>query len=563
MKPGSPFRFSLRLKLALVALSLLALPWVGYQYVQEMERFLLEAQKQTLTATAQAVATALHERPQLMRLKPGENAVRQAAEDSLRQAAELAERSGMPVVVEEIGRESAMTERQSVAEINAILKGLERSTARIWVVNRELKLLALAGSLKPKAQPAEPAVSAERVWRDILASIWRDILSRILPRPAEDFDEALDEDVLGTGREVAHALLGAPATRLRNSADGRAVIVSAAHPIWSGDTVAGAVVVEETTHSILSVRNQALERLLLTTIVVFALTAVVLLGFATRLSHRIRRLRDEAESAVDARGRLKRLTSASQAGDEIGDLSRSFSTVLAKLAQHHGYLESLAGRLSHELRTPIAVVRSSLENLRAEADAAKAQVYLERAEEGLARLSKILTRMSEASRLEQSLRTEACERFDLAAVAAECVSGYRHAYPQQGFAWLPPDQVLMVEGSPDLLVQLLDKLVANAVDFSRAGEPVRIELACERNNAQLVVINAGPPLPPEMRGRLFEAMISSRPDRGNMGNAGPHLGLGLYIARLIAEFHGGTIVAENRTDGDGVAVTVTLPLAPG
>jgi signal transduction histidine kinase len=89
---------------------------------------------------------------------------------------------------------------------------------------------------------------------------------------------------------------------------------------------------------------------------------------------------------------------------------------------------------------------------------------------------------------------------------------------------------------------------------------VRIELTRERNNAQLAVINAGPLLPPEMQGRLFEAMISSRPDRGNEE---PHLGLGLYIARLIAEFHGGTIVAENRAGGDGVAVTVTLPLVPG
>jgi len=561
MKPNPWFRVTLRLKLALVALSLLALPWVGYQYVQEMERFLLDAQKQTLVATARAVATALHERPQLMRLKPGESAARQAAEDRLRQAAELADRIGEPVVVEEIGRESAQSERQSVAEIEAILRGLERSTARIWVVNRELKLLALAGSLKPKTQPeaGEAARSSERIWRDILASIWGDVLSRILPRPAEDFDEALDEDVLGTGREVAHALLGAPATRLRNSADGRAVIVSAAHPIWSRDSVVGAVVVEETTHSILSVRNQALERLLLTTIVVFALAAAVLLGFATRLSNRIRRLRDEAESAVDAHGRLKQLISGSQAGDEIGDLSRSFSAVLAKLSQHHGYLESLAGRLSHELRTPIAVVRSSLENLRLEADPAQAQVYLERAEEGLSRLSKILTRMSEATRLEQSLRTEARERFDLAAVAAECVSGYRLAYSQQSFEWLPPDQTLMVEGSPDLLVQLLDKLVANAVDFSRAGEPVRIALARDRNNAQLVVANAGQPLRPEVQGRLFEAMISSRPDRGNEE---PHLGLGLYIARLIAEFHGGTIAAENRAGGDGVAVAVTLPLAP-
>ncbi len=548
------FRITLRLKLALVALTLLALPWVGYRYVQEMEGFLLEAQQQALLATARAVATALHERPQLMRVKPAQNdAARRAAEDSLRQAAERADRSGQPVVVEEIGRESVMSEQQSVAEISAILRGLERSTARIWVVNRELKLLALAGSLKPQ-------LPAENAGGEGAARLWRDILARIVPRPDEDFDEALDEDVLAAGREITRALLGAPATRVRNSADGRAVIVSAAHPIWSRDNVVGAVVVEETTHSILSVRSQALERLLLTTIVVFALAAAVLLGFATRLSNRIRRLRDEAESAVDAHGRLKRLTAGSQAGDEIGDLSRSFSAVLAKLAQHHGYLESLAGRLSHELRTPIAVVRSSLENLRLEQDPAQARVYLERAEEGLARLSKILTRMSEASRLEQSLSSEARERFDLAAVVAECVNGYRLAYPQQAFALQAPAQALAVEGSPDLFAQLLDKLVANAVDFGRAGSPIRIELARIGDACRLAVINAGPPIPDEVHGRLFESMISARSERGG---SEPHLGLGLYIARLIAEFHGGSIAAANLPDGSGVAVRLTFPLAPG
>lgn len=554
MKAGSSFRFSLRLKLALVALTLLALPWVGWRYVQEMERFLLEAQQQALLATARAVATALHERPQLMRVKPAQaDAAQRAAEERLRQAAERAEKSGQPVVVEEIGRESGVSEQQSVAEIGAILRGLERASGRIWVVNRELKLLALAGSLKPQA-PAENAAG------EGAARLWRDLLGRIVPRPAQDFDEALDEDVLGTGREIAHALLGAPATRLRNSADGRAVIVSAAHPIWSRDNVVGAVVVEETTHSILAVRSQALERLLLTTIVVFALAAAVLLGFATRLSNRIRRLRDEAESAVDARGRLKRLTSGSQAGDEIGDLSRSFSAVLEKLAQHHGYLESLAGRLSHELRTPIAVVRSSLENLKLEQDPAQRQVYLERAEEGLSRLSKILTRMSEATRLEQSLHAETRSRFDLAEVLRECVSGYRLAYPERTFELQAPAQPLRADGSPDLFAQLLDKLVANAVDFGRPGTPIRIALAQAGHAAQLTVTNSGPPIPDAVRGRLFESMISARVERAG---SEPHLGLGLYIARLIAEFHGGNIAAANLPDGSGVSVRLTLPLGAG
>ncbi|MBM3390451.1 MAG: hypothetical protein FJY34_00525 [Betaproteobacteria bacterium] len=545
------FRITLRLKLALVALTLLALPWVGWRYVQEMERFLLEAQQQALLATARAVATALHERPQLMRVKPAQNdEARRAAEESLRQATERAEKSGQPVLVEEIGRESGVSEQQSVAEIGAILRGLERSTSRIWVVNRELKLLALTGSLKQAAAP-------ENGDGDGAARLWRDILARIVPRPAEDFDEALDADVLATGREISRALLGAPATRLRASADGRAVIVSAAHSIWSRDDVVGAVVVEETTHSILAVRSQALERLLLTTVVVFALAAAVLLGFATRLSNRIRRLRDEAESAVDARGRLKRLTSGSRAGDEIGDLSRSFSAVLEKLAQHHGYLESLAGRLSHELRTPIAVVRSSLENLKLESDPAQRQVYLGRAEEGLSRLSKILTRMSEATRLEQSLHAEARVRFDLAEVLRECVSGYRQAYPDRAFELKAPALAFVVEGSPDLFAQLLDKLVANAADFGRAGAPIRIELLRAGLYAQLVVTNAGPPIPDEVRGRLFESMISARSERAG---SEPHLGLGLYIARLIAEFHGGSIGAANLPDGSGVSVRLTFPL---
>ena len=146
--------------------------------------------------------------------------------------------------------------------------------------------------------------------------------------------------------------------------DGKVAIVSAAHPIWAGDEVIGAVVAEETTNSILVARNAALERLLLITLVVFALVALALLGFASRLSWRIRQLRDEADSAIDAQGRITGSIPGSHSGDEVGDLTRSFSRVLARLSAHHGYLEGMASRLSHELRTPIAVVRSSLENLR-------------------------------------------------------------------------------------------------------------------------------------------------------------------------------------------------------
>ena len=294
------------------------------------------------------------------------------------------------------------------------------------------------------------------------------------------------------------------------------------------------------------------------TLVVFALVAALLLWFATRISNRIRRLSDEAETAIDARGRVTRLTTASDAADEIGDLSRSFTTVLGRLARYNAYLEALAGRLSHELRTPVAVVRSSLENLHAARSPEETRTYVTRAEEGLARLSTILSRMTEASRLEQSLSAAGRERFDAAAVVRGCSEGYRLAYAPGAFEVTVPAEPVLAQGAPDLLAQMLDKLVENAVDFAAAGAAIRIALDSGEGGVLLRVENEGPPLPDAIRDSLFDSMVSLRSERSD---GVPHLGLGLYIARLIAEFHGGTLGAENLPGGRGVAFEATLARA--
>lgn len=531
MKP----RLTLRAKLALVSLVLLALPWLGYRYVQEMERFLLESQQQALLSTARAVATMLHEKPRLMKLT-----------GLAHEEAPIADESVEDPLLLELGRASQTPPDDH--EIADLLKGMENSGARVWVVNRELKVLAVAGTLKPATEHAQEAGALRR------------LLALLIAPPATDFDDAIDEDVLIKGREIVRALLGAPSTRLRNTPDGRAVVASAAHPIWSGSNVVGVVVAEETTHPILTLRNEALENLLAMTLLTLAAIALLVLGFATRLSTRIRRLRDEAEGALDARGRIARLVTASNAGDEIGDLSRSFSAMLGRLSQHHDYLQSLASRLSHELRTPVAVVRSSLENLRLAELPNDQRVYLDRAEEGIVRLNRILSRMTEATRLEASLADQERERFDLARVVRECVAGYRVAYPDTSFDLAAPDAPIQVQGSPDLAAQLLDKLVANALDFRVAGSPVRVALTQDNGHVELRVENRGTPLPETLRGKLFGSMISSRP--GSSAGGEPHLGLGLYVARLIAEFHGGSIAAANLAHAGGVttvAILVNLP----
>jgi len=544
-------RISLRAKLALVSLVLLALPLAGALYVNEMERYLLQGEERALLATARAVATALHDRPQLLAAVPerDDDALRREAEQELRR---LARSEGQPVAPSPsvaLAREAAVDAGPAQQEIAAILRGVQHSSSRIWVVNSRYQVLALAGHLR---QPVPP----ENVGP--LRELWRRAIGWLIQRPTEDFAEALPDDVLATGRDITSALQGTPGTRMRRTPDGRAVVLSAAYPIWNGDEVAGAVVVEETTNPIVSLRSAALERLLLLTLATFAGAGAILIAYATRLSHRIRRLRDEAESAIDAGGRIARLSAGSGAGDEIGDLSRSFSAMLARLAQHHAYLESMADRLSHELRTPIAVVRSSLENLGLAPSQEESRLYIARAEEGLARLNTILQRMTEASRLEQSLRTAERERYDLVPVVRGCVEGYRLAYPTMKIALALPGRRVEIEGSPDLAAQLLDKLVENAVDFCHAGEPIRVKLEEQAGTAVLSVENQGPPLPEDMPGRLFESMVSVR---GERRPGAPHLGLGLYVARLIVEFHGGTIDAVNLPTGNGVEVRARFPIA--
>ena len=165
MKLAFP-HLSLRTKLALVALVLLALPWAGYEYVREMERFLLEGEEQALLATARAVATALHDRPGLMRARPSrDNDFRREAEEELRRlAAERGEAEPKPDEGVEpvppviIDREESAARRE-IEDVAEILKGVERTTSRIWVVTRDLRVLALAGSLRREAGGTEETLT--------------------------------------------------------------------------------------------------------------------------------------------------------------------------------------------------------------------------------------------------------------------------------------------------------------------------------------------------------------------------------------------------------------------
>jgi signal transduction histidine kinase len=246
----------------------------------------------------------------------------------------------------------------------------------------------------------------------------------------------------------------------------------------------------------------------------------------------------------------------SASADEIGSLSRGFERLLERLNEHTQYLRTLGGKLSHELRTPLTIVRSSLDNLESEGLRDDQRLYITRAREGTQRLQSILSALGAAARVEESIKQSERVSFDLRELLISAVAAYRDGFASSEFILEVPADPCFARGAPDLMVQLLDKLIENAVDFCPAGGKITVRLERVEANYSLQVINDGPLIPQALMGRLFESLFEQRDGADDR----PHFGLGLYIVRLVAEFHGGTAVAGNREDGGGVIFTIMLPL---
>ena len=451
--------------------------------------------------------------------------------------------------------------RLPTPEIDRIVAGMGHNNSRIQVVDRSGRVLLTAGDIQTatgllltRPEGEEPG---NKFWQAIQDRILNPLYYQILSKPSNNFIDELYSEVTRDGAHIDSALRGAPMTQFRTLADTETRLLEAAHPILADNEVMGAVVVDQNMNGLRTFRNQALEQLFNTILAVMLIIVFGLFFFASRISTRIRVLRNQAEGIIDDSGRLQNTIVPSSHSDEIGDLSRSFFNIVERLSQYTSYLENMSSRVSHELRTPVTVVRSSLENLSMTEKNSESAVYIERAEEGIRRLNLILTNMSEATRLEQMLQTSEKEKIDLCRVVSGCVEGYKLAYMETRFELQVAPTPIYIDGVPEYIAQLLDKLIANAVEFSYPDRPVTIYCRHSRDQAIIKVINSGPFLPQEMKDRVFDSMISVRPQEKQRQ---PHLGMGLHIARLITDFHGGTIRADNRPDRMGVIVTVFIPL---
>ncbi|RXJ74674.1 proteobacterial dedicated sortase system histidine kinase [Veronia nyctiphanis] len=445
-------------------------------------------------------------------------------------------------------------------DVEKVIKRMGNNGTRFWVVDRHGRAIAKSGDIKSANGVWETSVKYQESPAVVSSWLNMDWLSpiyyKVLERPPEDFIDSMQHASVYRGVDVQQALLGRPYANWRMSDDQKARILSAAYPIWLDGSVVGAVIAEETTNGIQTLRNKALEQLFNVLLAVIITGVVVMLLFGSHISKRVRRLRDEADSAIDTQGRVLAPISPTNSQDEIGDLSRTITSMLNRLSAYHGYLEKMPSSLSHELRTPVAVVRSSLENLSMVTQDQDQQRYIERAQEGVSRLALILSNMTEATRLEQSFVHAEKHTFPLNDVVKGCVQGYEMAYAPHPIQANVTDTIIRMNGVPEYIAQLLDKLVANAIEFSQTDNPIDVTLKPLGKVAFITVSNKGPLLAEGMGEQLVNSMVSVRAETQKSDK--PHLGLGLYIARLIAEFHNGSLSIANRPDQSGVIVEVRL-----
>jgi two-component system sensor histidine kinase ChvG len=251
-------------------------------------------------------------------------------------------------------------------------------------------------------------------------------------------------------------------------------------------------------------------------------------------------------------------------GDEIGLLARAFSDMTSALRQRIDAVESFAADVAHELKNPLASLSSALETMEKIEDPALRSQLAAIAAHDVQRIDRLITEIADASRIDAQLSRATFAPLDLAQLAGDVV-GARGARPDRPDRETCPIRLMrggggaLVRGDALQLERVLDNLLDNAVSFSPPGGTVEVVVWGSEGRVFLAVTDDGPGIPPGEREKVFERFHSVRPPSEAFG---AHSGLGLAIARTIAEAHEGTLIITDRPGGEsGAQLVLELPMA--
>ena len=441
-------------------------------------------------------------------------------------------------------------------EITQLIRGLNQPNSRIWIIDKQQQVRAVVGGLSPPRAVEKPGAEPKTAWAKFQDKMTTK-LDAYLKRPDVVFEDLPSDITVRRDEMIVDVLKGVPRSDSRRSVDKKVRIVMAGHPIRGGSSVLGAVVVEQSSHAILRGQYELLKSLASASLLVFAFVTLALIAFAWRLTVRIGRLHDTTERAISAEGRVQKSSIPTRVypRDELGDLGRSITSMLQRLSGYTSYLEGLPDTLAHEMNNPLNVVSSSLHRLEQEQPAIQGDKYMERAQAGIQRLKHLLSSLTQAANMEEAMRTEERKKLNLSSLLTDYAGGAQSMFELHRFQLNLDSDQMFILGSGDHIAELMDKLIDNAVQFGVPNTEIEIALSEQEDGLLLTVANEGAVIAEGQQDRVFDPMVSLGRKDANTS----HLGLGLYVVRLIADYHQAHAWMANRKDGTGVVVSVLFP----
>lgn len=516
----------------------------GLLYLDQYEDALVEADLTSLRVQADVIAAAV-------------------AESAVSAETATIENLRLPVTSHRLVTDQTRAIVRRLAELGSIRARVFDPNGLLVADSRQL--IGPGGAVQvfdlPIAEPATVENGLKRLF-DLTGRLlnWE----KPLPRYSERREQtAADYD------EVVQALENGMAARAVRRLNSEERLLSVSVPVQYYKHVVGAVLVTRPDNNI---KQSLFEvRLAIGKLFLGTLLITVLLSFylAQAIATPVRRLAAAAEAVRSgqrgSKGRTVVLPDLSHRHDEIGDLSVSLRAMTTALWERMDAIERFAADVAHEIKNPLTSMRSAVETVVRTSNPDHQKKLLGILQDDVARLDRLISDISDASRLDAELSRAESESVALAPMLETLRDVYGPVAEQQTVSLrldLPPKDRLEVNGLEDRLVQVVRNLIGNALSFSPEGGELLLRASRGAGVIQVFVQDDGPGIPPGKEQAIFERFYSERPQGEKFGT---HSGLGLSISKQIVEAHRGTIVAHNRQAPDGRIIgacfTVTLPEA--
>ena len=347
--------------------------------------------------------------------------------------------------------------------------------------------------------------------------------------------------------EVAQALAGQKASVVRINQRGE-VIVSVASPVQRFRAVRGALLLSTQGADIDQMVEAERWAILKVFLVAAAVMIVLSMLLARTIAGPVRRLADGAERVRRRIRSRVEIPDFTERGDEIGHLSGTLRDMTNALYTRIEGIESFAADVAHELKNPLTSLRSAVETLPLAKTKDSHDRLLAVIQHDVQRLDRLISDISDASRLDAELQRQEAEPIDLAKLLTAVVDSANSLRNENGvgvtlsFEGGSGSSAFMLNGHDSRIAQVIDNLVENARSFSSAGGNVRITCRRLKSDIEIVIDDDGPGIREDAFEKIFERFYTDRPHQG----FGQNSGLGLSISKQIIEAHGGRMWAENR-----------------